>query len=303
MAAGAVPLRCLAAESRGREKSARGAPEPLGALGDEMRAKRAALGASLARVACDLRLKERLVLAIERGDVAAFPRESVVPGHVRAYARYLGMDPERTYRRFCREAGFNSPAALSPAAELRTAGGMRVAYNSRAATDLTSSRFAMPSGKPFRIGLSLSAIGSLFALLALLLGVLKAADFLLQDLQQVGRATLEDTRVVRLTGPESVRSAHFGGLVTGPMQLPTQIPSRDGPIMALDPSLSGVFAGVDGAASEPAGSIGQSRPAGADGEGGVLAGAAPGCDRPAVETDHRLALAGDPPAIPASGGF
>ena len=43
-----------------------------------------------------------------------FSNLGFVAGYVRSYARYLSLDPETVYERFCRESGFsNSNASLT----------------------------------------------------------------------------------------------------------------------------------------------------------------------------------------------
>ena len=38
----------------------------------------------------------------------AFPNKGFVAGYVRSYARYLNLNPEEIYERFCSESGFSS---------------------------------------------------------------------------------------------------------------------------------------------------------------------------------------------------
>ncbi|MCY3880440.1 MAG: DUF4115 domain-containing protein [Rhodobacteraceae bacterium] len=83
-------------------------------LGDEMRGLRASRDKSLLDVEQDLNIRASLVNAIERADLAAIEPKWLIPGHVRSYSRYLGMDPEQSYARFCRESGFEAkPADVS----------------------------------------------------------------------------------------------------------------------------------------------------------------------------------------------
>src|SRR6056297_1577027 len=73
-------------------------------LGDEMRGERATLGKSLMDVQRELRIKASYIAAIENADLEAFDSQSFVAGYVRSYARYLGMDPEIIFARFCEES-------------------------------------------------------------------------------------------------------------------------------------------------------------------------------------------------------
>ncbi|HID68694.1 MAG TPA: hypothetical protein EYP31_10685, partial [Roseibacterium sp.] len=75
-------------------------------LGDLLRGERATLGKSLLDVERELRIRATYISAIENGDVGAFQSPGFIAGYVRSYARYLGIDPEWTFRRFCDETGF-----------------------------------------------------------------------------------------------------------------------------------------------------------------------------------------------------
>ena len=77
-------------------------------LGEELRGERATLGKSLLQVQKDLKIKAVYISAIENCDLDAFPNKGFVAGYVRSYARYLNLNPEEVYERFCSESGFSS---------------------------------------------------------------------------------------------------------------------------------------------------------------------------------------------------
>ena len=77
-------------------------------LGEELRGERATLGKSLLQVQKDLKIKAAYISAIENCDLAAFPNKGFVAGYIRSYARYLNLNPEEIYERFCAESGFTS---------------------------------------------------------------------------------------------------------------------------------------------------------------------------------------------------
>ena len=77
-------------------------------LGEELRGERATLGKSLLQVQKDLKIKAAYISAIENCDLDAFPNKGFVAGYIRSYARYLNLNPEEVYERFCSESGFSS---------------------------------------------------------------------------------------------------------------------------------------------------------------------------------------------------
>jgi len=84
-------------------------------LGDELRGERATLGKTLLDIQRDLRIKAAYIAAIEDAKPEVFPNPSFVPGYVRSYARYLGLNPDEVFQRFCQESGFTSAAAAAAA--------------------------------------------------------------------------------------------------------------------------------------------------------------------------------------------
>ena len=77
-------------------------------LGEELRGERATFGKSLLQVQKDLKIKAAYISAIENCDLDAFPNKGFVAGYVRSYARYLNLNSEEVYERFCMESGFSS---------------------------------------------------------------------------------------------------------------------------------------------------------------------------------------------------
>ncbi|MEM9813765.1 MAG: helix-turn-helix transcriptional regulator, partial [Pseudomonadota bacterium] len=109
-------------------------------------------------------IKPALIEAIENADVAAFPNRSVVPGYVRSYARYLDLEADEIYRRFCEESGFESSLATYGMTTTRSASsgvalsGTAGALSGAVGADFTASRFAVKPA-PRRIGAAVSLGG------------------------------------------------------------------------------------------------------------------------------------------------
>jgi cytoskeletal protein RodZ len=75
-------------------------------LGDTMRGERATQGKSLLDVQNELKIKAEYIAAIEDSDPLMFDTPGFIAGYVRSYAKYLGLDPEKSFILFCRESGF-----------------------------------------------------------------------------------------------------------------------------------------------------------------------------------------------------
>jgi len=231
------------------------------ALGDEMRGERASLGKVLEDVERDLRINRRLIVAIENCDLEGFPNRSVIAGYVRSYARYLGMDPEDAYQRFCSESGYRSPAAII--AEQGAGGRSRLPLLpvGTVSAEISDSRFAMPAGRSRAMpAISFGALTSITALLALMAGLGYGGYALLQDIQRVGLAPVNQAPIVVAQAPDITVPEPESGILplpepgdyqdggimaamAAPMLLqPIDTLRRDGPISAIDPRTAGVFA-------------------------------------------------------------
>ena len=82
-------------------------------LGDTLRGERATLGKSLVEVQNELKIKACYISAIENCDPLAFDTPGFVAGYVRSYARYLNLEPDEVFTKFCSESGFATVHAMS----------------------------------------------------------------------------------------------------------------------------------------------------------------------------------------------
>lgn len=230
-------------------------------LGDQMRGERASLGKTLSDAERDLRIRANVIRAIEDCDLDGFPNDSVVAGYVRSYARYLGLDPEDCYRRFCSESGFRSPVAMIAEGKRQTGSVIRGMTVVAAVSDgiLTKSRFAAaPAPVSLRARVNLGGLASALALAGVIAGLAYGGYALLQDVQRVGFAPLPSAPEIVADVPLIVAPAIDGALIRrpdaavyrgdgvlaalAPMEMPPPLlPSRDGPISAIDPATSGVY--------------------------------------------------------------
>jgi cytoskeleton protein RodZ len=233
-------------------------------LGDEMRGLRASKGKSLLDVQRDLRIKATHIAALENADAEAVPHRGYVTGYLRAYARYLGMDEEDVLRRFCEEAGFE-PASMR-AGSLSAASAGRPIGRRGARDDLdaaiagsrlaAASRAAAVSGD---LGATLRGLGAVAALAALVAGLGYGGWTVLQNIQRVDFAERSDRpealqaapefasigRIIQASAAAPIIDAAALASVYAAQEAPPPAPEpRDGPIAALDPELSGVYARI-----------------------------------------------------------
>jgi cytoskeletal protein RodZ len=224
-------------------------------LGDELRGERATLGKTLLDIQRDLRIKAAYIAAIEDAKPEVFPNPSFIAGYVRSYARYLGMDPDEVFRRFCRESGFTGKAG----AGVTSAPKPGVAKKAAAAPGGFVSPIArLDGGLP---PIPFAAIGSLLVMVALIAGLGYGGWIVLQNIQRVQFAPVEELPVAvaevdpiaepaaaPLAEPtytdlaEPVTSTALAELYRQQeLEVPILAP-RDGPIAALDPDTVGLLA-------------------------------------------------------------
>ncbi|EEW25769.1 helix-turn-helix domain-containing protein [Rhodobacter ferrooxidans] len=247
-------------------------------LGDLMRGERATLGKSLLDVQRELKIKATYIAAIENCDVSAFETQGFVAGYVRSYARYLGMDPDQSFKRFCREANFEVAHGMSAAASPAAI----TAVRSRAAQEFhdplaNPNASFVPRVESGFARIEPGAVGSLAVLVALIGALGYGGYTVLQEVQRVQMAPIDQapTVVAELDSLGNVdgvaplvRSAPaddstaVADAVVGSgegldrlyrpqaLDVPVMV-SRDGPIAAINPGLAQVAA-VEPAAAQPA---------------------------------------------------
>ncbi len=176
---------------RRNKPSATGDEKPKGfddfelRLGDVMRGERATLGKSLLDVQRDLKIKATYIAAIENCDTSAFETQGFVAGFVRSYARYLNMDPDWAFKRFCVEANFEVAHGMSAAAapaKLSAARNRGIEYRDPLADP---NAIFVPRGESMFSRVEPSAIGSLLVLVALIGGLGYGGWSVLQEVQRV----------------------------------------------------------------------------------------------------------------------
>jgi len=244
-------------------------PEPRGfddfdlRLGDLMRGERATLGKSLLDVERELRIKASYVAAIENADPSAFDTPGFIPGYVRSYARYLNMDPDKSFAAFCAESGFSTAHGMS--AEASSVRKPQQAVQKRSARPVDplmspNTPFA-PAKESMFSRVEPGAIGSVLVLVGLITALGYGGWAVLTEVQRVQFAPVENTPDVLadldpLDNAEQVtpEDRDVAGSFEPPMvddrldrlyrpealDVPVMV-ARDAPISTLDPSQVGTL--------------------------------------------------------------
>jgi hypothetical protein len=233
-------------------------------LGDLMRGERATLGKSLLDVERELRIRAPYIAAIENGDLGAFQSPGFIAGYVRSYARYLGMEPEWTFRRFCDETGFRGvhggATRATPERSLPQPAPRRVDPND---VMRRAPMMLAPEREPFLARLESGALGSIAVLLVLAAGIGYGAWAVLQDIQRLSIAPVDEAPAT-LAQLDPLAGAGEGGftppqagfdiampgaeeagrsLRPAPLETPQMAP-RDQALATLDPDEVGTLSGL-----------------------------------------------------------
>lgn len=243
-------------------------------LGDVMRGERATLGKSLLDVQRELKIKATYIAAIENCDVSAFETQGFVAGYVRSYARYLGLDPDWAFKRFCAEANFEVAHGMSAAATPATITAARARTSAAEYADPLANPNALflPRSESWFSRVEPGAVGSVLVLVALISALGYGGWSVLREVQRVQLAPVDEaptvvadvdplaavapvTPVERVApaavdpGEEVVADAATTPELLNRLYRPEALDvpvlvSRDGPIAAIDPKQSGALAGL-----------------------------------------------------------
>ncbi|MEM8655555.1 MAG: helix-turn-helix domain-containing protein [Pseudomonadota bacterium] len=229
-------------------------------LGDIMRGERATMGKSLLDVQRELRIKASYIAAIEACDPDAFDTPGFIAGYVRSYARYLDMDPDRAFNTFCEESGFAVAHGMSDKASVvkKAARADRLQKPHGADIFAAPATPFVPAGEAMWSRIEPRAVGSSLVLLALIGGIGYGGYSVLQEVQRVQVAPVDQTPVV-LSDLDPLNAAtpvqgDQGPSIETPqadaldrlyrpqaLDVPVLV-ARDAPIATLDPREIGTFA-------------------------------------------------------------
>ena len=228
-------------------------------LGDKLRGERATLGKTLEDVERETRLRIEFLLGIENADISAFPAPSFIAGYVRSYASHLNMDPEECFIQFCKESGF-----IGLQSQINGTKKNKVVKATKHLDDPILNpqipKNKIQNGK-FN-NFSISGLFSLTALLILIFGLGYGGVTVLNEVQKVNLSPLNQLPSIKTnTSTLSNENSFFEKINTNNLNIASNadlenlyrpselilplLTPRDGPISAIDPSSSGVYAQED----------------------------------------------------------
>ena len=213
-------------------------------LGDEMRGRRASMGKSLLDVERDLRIRAVLVDAIEKADPKSFEANWLIPGHVRSYARYLEMDPDDAYRRFCAECGYDSSETGAQRRSRGNRSGLLSLFRRRRNRRNGDLPFLVRQGDWRESRLAIEAFGSSVVLFALAGGILYVGWAVYDEVRNV--VSPESEQALTIAEPElnPIAAGPLGGQEADVQQFRSveESSSGSGGIGTIDPEQTGFFA-------------------------------------------------------------
>jgi len=244
-------------------------------LGDLLRGERATMAKSLLDVQRDLRIKAVYIAAIENCDLDVFENRAFIAGYVRSYARYLMLDPEVIFGRFCVEAGFQG---ANPDLGRHREGKSRIGATAALSGVNETTRIRAIQGR-VAVGAGLAPALSAMAPLLVLVAVIAAIGYggwmMVQDIQRVDIAPIDDTPDVLDQLDSSNFAASLEGIVLDRAgehaaditrlysAADTNAPfvvARDGPIAFIDPEAYGTIVNIQTTTVEVANSEAQTPP-------------------------------------------
>ena len=235
-----------------------------------MRGERATLGKSLLDIQRELKVKATYIAAIENADVTAFETPGFIAGYVRSYARYLGMDPDWAFEKFCREANFEVAHGMSSAASSASVTALRARQSMAEGRDPIANLNTSfnPHGDGLFARVEPGAVGSFAVLIALIAALGYGGWSVLQEVQRVQLAPVDQapsvvaeldplagvqggaplTRSAPVADAAETELLAANGVTADPLDrlyepqaldVPV-LTARDGPIAAINPRVSGL---------------------------------------------------------------
>lgn len=212
-------------------------------LGDYLRGERATQGLSLMDIQRALKIKVEIIAAIENCELTEAQESVFIAGYVRSYAKYLNLDPDWVFDRFCQETEYKSPSSISKKKskiDLK----LEMKHHKVNSPKFNKSSLNKSFLKPTKTHgeLKIRSIVSLFSILIIITFFGSGGLYVLNTIQKV--QIIEDEN-----SPIIIEEAGYLQNDLKPSLVNTEIKNehyssftpRDGPIVEIDVNKTGVF--------------------------------------------------------------
>ena len=166
-------------------------------LGDLLRGERATKGKSLKDVQDELKIRADTLQAIEELNLDGISSKGFLSGYVKSYARYLDLDAEKTFERFCKESGFSASNNTEFGQSSLSSKKKQASFHRGVNFDLQSP-YKLEKPKWYH-QVSLGAIMSVFALLIVVVAISLVGAFFFKQVQKIHFAPVASTAELQET--------------------------------------------------------------------------------------------------------
>lgn len=209
-------------------------------LGDLFRGERATLGLSLMDVQRALKINVEIISAIERCEIS-YEQDSVfIPGYVKSYAKFLDLDPDWVFERFCEETDYKNP---SPIRKAKSNSKQNLIFQ-RSPSKKSDSVLSNPlynSSEPYA-QFKIRSLISIFSIFAILVIFGSGGMYVLNTIQKVSIIEDENLPIIveQVINLNNEQDLLLRDNIKKNKEL-SVFTSRDGPIVDINPNQNGIF--------------------------------------------------------------
>ena len=209
-------------------------------LGDLFRGERATLGLSLMDVQRALKINVEIISAIERCEISNDQDSVFIPGYVKSYAKFLNLDPDWVFERFCEETDYKNPSPIR-----KTKSNSKRNFNFQKSSSIESDSLLnnpLHNSSEPHAQFKIRSMVSIFSIFAILVIFGSGGMYVLNTIQKV--IIIEDEKLPIIVEQASNLNNDPDLLLMDNIEKNKELSvftSRDGPIVDVNPNQNGIF--------------------------------------------------------------